>query len=59
MKAKWTVMIYMAGHNNLDSAALDDIRTKESQPGGCSSLSRGYARRAPPPGRSWGASCSA
>jgi hypothetical protein len=25
MKAKWTVMIYMAGDNNLDSAALDDI----------------------------------
>jgi hypothetical protein len=25
MKAKWTVMIYMAGDNDLDPAALDDI----------------------------------
>ena len=24
-KAKWTVMVYMAGDNNLDSAALRDI----------------------------------
>ena len=24
-KAKWTVMVYMAGDNNLDGAALRDI----------------------------------